>query len=547
MIFENDTLHCGEIVNLGTVTFINCTIVMTSVHYLTNFGRMTLENSTIDMGGTQFRNEEDSVLNMIDSTCKDAEYISFSQGSYQYIERCTFKNITHFSSNNLAIISNSSFENVEILFASNKIFFNCYFPGPWFDGAGSLVNTAWINIYINDVFTETDYKLYQHAKIVDINGINYLNGSLIYEGNANSHQLLNRSINYDMQFNYTYTLSTTFEENNYTMNFTAFQNHVITHRICPDFDQDGIPDLNDTDMDNDNWTNEEEDNYHTDPKNATDCPKDLDGDHVPDEWDDDADGDGWPNYVEVECLTGPLDNESYPEDTDGDGTPDPLDYDKDGDLWSNDVETECDTDPLNKSDYPGDYDRDGFPDPLDDDIDGDGWNNTVEEDNLYDPWNEWSYPKDLDRDGIYNKMDEDRDGDGWNNTVETEYGTSPDDQGDRPGDMDLDGIPNGWDNDTDGDGVNNTEDHYPNDPTRWKKPVGPPDDDTEPSPTDDEESNETKVGLTRFQKMLIIDIVAIGCLALIILLTVIKIKRKRKKKDPKEEYLEDIPNVEIEG
>jgi hypothetical protein len=53
--------------------------------------------------------------------------------------------------------------------------------------------------------------------------------------------------------------------------------------------------IEDMDDDNDNWTDELELNYSTDPKDPLDFPADLDGDHIPDIDDPDIDGDGVPN------------------------------------------------------------------------------------------------------------------------------------------------------------------------------------------------------------------------------------------------------------
>lgn len=74
-----------------------------------------------------------------------------------------------------------------------------------------------------------------------------------------------------------------------------------------DTDEDGKPDellnatgwngtlIEDLDDDNDNWTDELELRYDTDPKDPSEFPADLDGDHIPDIDDPDIDGDGVPN------------------------------------------------------------------------------------------------------------------------------------------------------------------------------------------------------------------------------------------------------------
>ncbi|MCK5558982.1 MAG: Ig-like domain-containing protein, partial [Thermoplasmata archaeon] len=74
-----------------------------------------------------------------------------------------------------------------------------------------------------------------------------------------------------------------------------------------DTDTDGKPDtllnatgwngtlIEDLDDDNDNWTDELELMYGTNPKDPSEFPADLDGDHIPDIDDPDIDGDGVPN------------------------------------------------------------------------------------------------------------------------------------------------------------------------------------------------------------------------------------------------------------
>jgi len=62
---------------------------------------------------------------------------------------------------------------------------------------------------------------------------------------------------------------------------------------------------------------------------------DHDDDGIPDIEDDDIDNDGFNNYVEGLCGTDPYDNQSFPPDMDEDGLPDSLDPDRDGDEVKN--------------------------------------------------------------------------------------------------------------------------------------------------------------------------------------------------------------------
>jgi predicted flap endonuclease-1-like 5' DNA nuclease len=188
----------------------------------------------------------------------------------------------------------------------------------------------------------------------------------------------------------------------------------------------------DTDDDNDGWTDIDEVNCGSDPVNATDMPVDLNGDGVCDvldlDWDDDGipnanetdtgvyndssdmgtdpwnpdtDGDGFCdgpfavfNETDTVCIAGPdpfpLDP-TMPFDTDGDGLPNDLpddyvgnleeDLDDDNDGYADISEVNCQSDPLNASSLPtNDLDGDGICDAQDDDVDGDGLSNATEQD-----------------------------------------------------------------------------------------------------------------------------------------------------------------------
>jgi len=185
-----------------------------------------------------------------------------------------------------------------------------------------------------------------------------------------------------------------------------------------DSDDDGLGDVCDDDRDGDGLTNDEEDDFETDPDDPdTDGDGVDDGTEVTDHGDDgrptdpldpDTDGDGLcdgPDAVDGVCESGEDrdadgvvdDDETDPNDPDTDGggvddgteviddATDPLDPsddrvgesdDRDGDGLTNDEEDDLGTDP-DDPDTDGDgiddgTEADGDTDPLDPDTDGDG-------------------------------------------------------------------------------------------------------------------------------------------------------------------------------
>ena len=204
----------------------------------------------------------------------------------------------------------------------------------------------------------------------------------------------------------------------------------------------------DLDDDNDGWSDIDEVNCGSDPVNATDFPTDLNGDGICDsldnDWDDDGipnanetdtgvyngsndtgtdpwnpdtDGDGWcdgpvsvMNGSNTICVAGPdpfPHDPNLPIDTDGDGMPNELpdgyigtlveDDDDDNDNFLDEQEVECSTDPVNDTSFPNDMDGDGICDIIDTDIDGDGIANELE---LGAPESTDSLNPDTDGDGI---------------------------------------------------------------------------------------------------------------------------------------------------
>ena len=186
-----------------------------------------------------------------------------------------------------------------------------------------------------------------------------------------------------------------------------------------DTDGDGLPNelpedyignlVEDTDDDNDGYSDVSELNCDSDPLDATSTPtNDLDGDGLCDAEDPDVDGDGLSNETELAegsptsymnadtdgdgvcdgpsapalpadiCVAGP---DAFPDDaaawldTDGDGDPDELvdgittdlvlDTDDDNDGWLDEGELACGTDPKDVMSTPFDGDDDGICDVLD--------------------------------------------------------------------------------------------------------------------------------------------------------------------------------------
>lgn len=129
-----------------------------------------------------------------------------------------------------------------------------------------------------------------------------------------------------------------------------------------DFDEDGIPNVTDTDDDGDGTPDAQDSNDYK-------APADNDGDGIPNTTDTDDDGDGVADVTD--------------SDEDGDGVPDVIDSD------DND-------DGVTDEDAP-DQDKDGVPDVVDTDDDGDGTPDRTD--------------SDLDNDGTPNNQDRDDDGD----------------------------------------------------------------------------------------------------------------------------------------
>ena len=82
-------------------------------------------------------------------------------------------------------------------------------------------------------------------------------------------------------------------------------------------DNDGLTNTTNTtafieqDSDGDGWSDQEEQQYGTDPSNSSSMPKDTDNDHLPDTVDPDDDNDGLPDDVETVVGSDPKNKTSF--------------------------------------------------------------------------------------------------------------------------------------------------------------------------------------------------------------------------------------------
>ena len=269
--------------------------------------------------------------------------------------------------------------------------------------------------------------------------------------------------------------------------------------------------VEDTDDDNDGWSDIDENSCGTDPLDSNDIPSDSNGNGVCDAIEgDDFDGDGIPNDSDPDD-----DNDGYDDDYDafpldptewadhdGDGTGDNADTDDDNDgvldpddqdplnpFMCSDVDMDaaddCSSGTFDPSNDGPDYDGDGLADigDLDDDNDGVGDDNDCapfdasiscidsdedgvddDDDAFPDDSSEWA---DTDGDGVGDNADTDDDDDGWSDQDEVECGSQSVDSGSTPLDSDGDGECDAFDSDDDDDGVVDSDDAFPIDPNEW--------------------------------------------------------------------------------
>ena len=228
--------------------------------------------------------------------------------------------------------------------------------------------------------------------------------------------------------------------------------------------------------------------------------------------DTDDDNDGWSDVDENSCGTDPLDSNDIPSDSNGNGVCDAIEGDDfDGDGIPNDSDPDDDNDgydddydafPLDPTEW-DDADGDGIGSNTDTDDDGDGWSDLEEADCLTDASSAFSVPEDYDGDWVCDIVDVDDDNDG----VDDDYDCAPYDasislldcngvcggsssldacgvcDGDNSACADCAGVPNGdsvidacgvctndpssCGIDSDEDGVDDDDDAFPDDSTEW--------------------------------------------------------------------------------
>ena len=166
--------------------------------------------------------------------------------------------------------------------------------------------------------------------IADANGL--------YHGLTNQTIVFDGSASYDSDGSITsYTWNFGDGSTGYGVNpthaYIVAGNYTVTLTVT---DNDGLTNTTTTlaiieqDSDGDGWSDQEEEQYGSDPENATSVPKDTDNDHIPDVADKDDDNDGLTDEMEENLGTDP-ENETvfievtietttdYLVDTDGDG------------------------------------------------------------------------------------------------------------------------------------------------------------------------------------------------------------------------------------
>jgi hypothetical protein len=250
-----------------------------------------------------------------------------------------------------------------------------------------------------------------------------------------------------------------------------------TYIDCPlplgiDTDGDGIPDIDDTDDDNDGLTDEAEIAIGTNPLDPdtdgdgkgdlSEVGRDTDGDGIIDALEssiEDADNDGVVDELDPANTDACIPSIAAGAcDLDKDGLPNSEDADDDGDGFSDVMENLLGTDPLDAQDKPVDTDGDGIPDALDNDDDNDGFSDEVEIEEGTDPLDPNSKPSaiDTDGDGIPDVTDTDDDNDGLTDADEAIAKTDPldpDTDGDGKNDKEEVGMDATNPTDTDGDGI----------------------------------------------------------------------------------------------
>ncbi len=117
-------------------------------------------------------------------------------------------------------------------------------------------------------------------------------------------------------------------------------------------------DISFIDTDEDGWSDEEEQEYNTDPNDPDNYPLDTDSDRIPDSVDTDDDNDGYSDDMELSYETDAKDSNDYPIDTDDDSIPDEGspdgkfigDIDDDDDSLTDTIEISLGSNPQDGSD-----------------------------------------------------------------------------------------------------------------------------------------------------------------------------------------------------
>jgi predicted flap endonuclease-1-like 5' DNA nuclease len=275
----------------------------------------------------------------------------------------------------------------------------------------------------------------------------------------------------------------------YTINASGVEDYgtaTVTLSVLLDTDLDGIPDVNDDDIDNDGWSNVDETNCQTDEMDENDYPSDIDQDRICDLLDtsDDraiiviymsnsvelandsamnslipitagGDIDTWEIYPALPLgleFNGTMPGRSTSDTGTISGTPTELSPATVYTIWANNTNSGQSGSFQITLSVLLDSDGDGTPDVYDDDMDGDGWSNEMENLCGEDPTDASSTPIDTDGDGLCNYIDSDDDNDSFIDTEEIMCNSNATDIGSIPIDADNDGICDALQSDRDLDG-----------------------------------------------------------------------------------------------
>jgi len=275
----------------------------------------------------------------------------------------------------------------------------------------------------------------------------------------------------------------------YTINASGVEDYgtaTVTLSVLLDTDLDGIPDVNDDDIDNDGWSNVDETNCQTDEMDENDYPSDIDQDRTCDLLDNSDDRsiiviylsdnvelsndsamnslipitaggdiDTWEIYPALPLgleFNGTMPGRSTSDTGTISGTPTELSPATVYTIWANNTNSgQIGSFQITLS-VLLDTDGDGTPNVYDDDMDGDNWSNEMEDLCGEDPIDASSTPIDTDGDGLCNYIDSDDDNDTFVDTEEIMCNSNATDAFSVPIDGDNDGICDAMQSDRDLDG-----------------------------------------------------------------------------------------------